>query len=55
MNFFDIMPLGQRAGDSGESRYAGVEVEFDEDIQKTLSESLAGGFDFVVATLVLLL
>eukprot|EP00271_Cylindrocystis_brebissonii_P015961 TRINITY_DN39061_c0_g1_i1.p1 TRINITY_DN39061_c0_g1~~TRINITY_DN39061_c0_g1_i1.p1 ORF type:complete len:675 (-),score=92.30 TRINITY_DN39061_c0_g1_i1:75-2099(-) len=45
------MPLGQRTGDNGESRYCGAEVTFSSDIQKTLSANLAGGFDFIVAPL----
>ena len=46
------MPLGQRPGDNGESRYAGRELEYDSDIQLSLSSSLGGGFDFIVAPLV---
>lgn len=45
------MPLGQRAGDNSESRYCGVDIAFDEDIQTALAFNLAGGFDFVLAPL----
>lgn len=43
------MPLGQRPGDSGESRYCGAEIGFNDDIQSSLTANLAGGFDFIVA------
>lgn len=46
------MPLGQRQGDNGDSRYCGVEHPFDADIQLALSRSVAGGFDFAVAPLI---
>ena len=46
------MPLGERSGDK-ESRYCGVETEFNDDMPQLLSHNLASaGFDFVVATLV---
>ena len=46
------MPLGERSGDK-ESRYCGVETEFNDDMPQLLSHSLSSaGFDFVVATLV---
>lgn len=46
------MPLGQRIGDNGDSRYCGTEIEFDADIHSALSRNLSGGFDFVVAPLI---
>lgn len=49
------MPLGQTEEDSrqkNDSRYCGVETEFDNDIPRTLSFSLSTGFDFIVASLV---
>ena len=46
------MPLGQRAGDNGESRYCGAEVAHSDDVQMSLTANLAGGFDFIVAPLV---
>ncbi|KAL6578609.1 Protein arginine N-methyltransferase 5 [Orobanche minor] len=46
------MPLGERyAGDKSESRYCGVETEFDDDMPNLLSFNIEGGFDFVLATL----
>ncbi|XP_022754394.1 protein arginine N-methyltransferase 1.5 [Durio zibethinus] len=47
------MPLGERGGwDKSESRYCGVETEFDDDVPRLLSFNLSsGGFDFVVAPL----
>ncbi|XP_051129956.1 protein arginine N-methyltransferase 1.5 [Andrographis paniculata] len=46
------MPLGERhAGDKSESRYCGVEADFDDDMPNLLSFNVHGGFDFVVATL----
>ncbi|KAF7817197.1 protein arginine N-methyltransferase 1.5 [Senna tora] len=46
------MPLGERAGDKSESRYCGVETDFNDDMPHVLAFNLAsGGFDFVVATL----
>ncbi|KAJ0102453.1 hypothetical protein Patl1_05295 [Pistacia atlantica] len=47
------MPLGERGGwDKSESRYCGVETDFDNDMPHLLSYNLStGGFDFVVATL----
>ncbi|WOG82041.1 hypothetical protein DCAR_0101200 [Daucus carota subsp. sativus] len=45
------MPLGERAGDKSDSRYCGVETEFNDDIPQLLSLNINGGFDFVVATL----
>ncbi|XP_075642080.1 protein arginine N-methyltransferase 1.5 isoform X2 [Castanea sativa] len=45
------MPLGERSGDK-ESRYCGVETEFNDDMPQLLAHSLSSaGFDFVVATL----
>lgn len=46
------MPLGQRVGDKSDSRYCGVETEFDDDMPQVLNHNLAGGFDFVLAPLV---
>lgn len=47
------MPLGERPGDKSESRYCGVETEFDDDIPNLLTSNLSrGAFDFVVASLV---
>ncbi|KAJ7966077.1 Protein arginine N-methyltransferase [Quillaja saponaria] len=46
------MPLGERAGDKSESRYCGVETEFNDDMPHVLAFNLSsGGFDFVVAPL----
>ncbi|KAB1204511.1 Protein arginine N-methyltransferase 1.5 [Morella rubra] len=46
------MPLGERAGDKSESRYCGVETEFNDDMPQLLAYNISsGGFDFVVATL----
>ncbi|XWS70630.1 hypothetical protein CRYUN_Cryun03dG0063200 [Craigia yunnanensis] len=47
------MPLGKRGGwDKSESRYCGVETEFEDDVPRLLSFNLSsGGFDFVVAPL----
>lgn len=48
------MALGERGGwDKSESRYCGVETDFNDDMPHLLSFNLSsGGFDFVVATLV---
>lgn len=46
------MPLGERAGDKSESRYCGVETEFNDDMPHLLSFNIHGGFDFLVAPLV---
>lgn len=49
------MPLGQTEGNGNQrndSRYCGVEIEFDNDIPRTLSFSLSTGFDFILAPLV---
>ncbi|KAJ4958360.1 hypothetical protein NE237_025471 [Protea cynaroides] len=45
------MPLGQRVGDKSDSRYCGVETEFDDDMPHVLASNVAGGFDFIVAPL----
>ncbi|KAF3446026.1 hypothetical protein FNV43_RR11204 [Rhamnella rubrinervis] len=46
------MPLGDRPGDKSESRYCGVETEFNDDVPHLLTFSIShGGFDFVVAPL----
>ncbi|XVF48118.1 hypothetical protein PTKIN_Ptkin03bG0165400 [Pterospermum kingtungense] len=47
------MPLGERGvWDKSESRYCGVETEFQDDVPRLLSFNLSsGGFDFVVAPL----
>ncbi|XP_039117798.1 protein arginine N-methyltransferase 5 [Dioscorea cayenensis subsp. rotundata] len=46
------MPLGQRAGDKSESRYCGIETEFNDDMPQVLHQNISGGFDFVVAPLI---
>lgn len=46
------MPLGQRAGDKSDSRYCGIETEFNDDMPQVLDHNLTGGFDFVLAPLV---
>lgn len=48
------MALGERGGwDKSESRYCGVETDFNDDMPHLLSFNLSnGGFDFVVTTLV---
>lgn len=48
------MALGERGGwDKSESRYCGVETDFNDDMPHLLSFNLSsGGFDFVVASLV---
>ncbi|XP_068639169.1 protein arginine N-methyltransferase 5-like [Aristolochia californica] len=46
------MPLGQRSGDKSDSRYCGVETDFDDDMPQALAFNLSGGFDLVVAPLV---
>ncbi|KAI4337395.1 hypothetical protein L6164_015819 [Bauhinia variegata] len=46
------MPLGERAGDKSESRYCGIETEFNDDMPHVLAFNLSsGGFDFIVAPL----
>ncbi|CAM8967572.1 unnamed protein product [Rhodiola kirilowii] len=46
------MPLGERIGDKSESRYCGVETDFDDDMPNLLYRNISnGGFDFVVSTL----
>ena len=46
------MPLGERLGDK-ESRFYGVETEFNDDMPLLLSHNLSSAsYDFVVATLV---
>jgi hypothetical protein len=46
------MPLGERSGHK-ESRYCGVETEFNDDIPQLLAYNISsGGFDFAVAPLV---
>ncbi|XP_071737341.1 protein arginine N-methyltransferase 1.5-like [Rutidosis leptorrhynchoides] len=45
------MPLGDNLGDKIDSRYCGVETEFNDDMPHVLSHNLNGGFDFVVAPL----
>ncbi|XP_062164136.1 protein arginine N-methyltransferase 1.5 isoform X1 [Alnus glutinosa] len=45
------MPLGERAGNK-ESRYCGVETEFNDDVPQLLAYNISsGGFDFAVAPL----
>ncbi|KAG9450145.1 hypothetical protein H6P81_010110 [Aristolochia fimbriata] len=46
------MPLGQRQGDKSDSRYCGVEIDFDDDMPQALTRNLSGGFDFLVAPLI---
>lgn len=46
------MPLGDNLGDKSDSRYCGVETEFNDDMPHVLSHNINGGFDFVVAPLV---
>ncbi|GKA22946.1 protein arginine N-methyltransferase 1.5 [Tanacetum coccineum] len=45
------MPLGENQGDKSDSRYCGIETEFNDDMPFVLSHNLNGGFDFVVAPL----
>ncbi|XP_057434586.1 protein arginine N-methyltransferase 1.5 [Lotus japonicus] len=46
------MPLGDRTGDKSESRYCGVETEFNDDMPQVLAFNLtSGGFDFIVSPL----
>ncbi|KAL3689090.1 hypothetical protein R1sor_015399 [Riccia sorocarpa] len=45
------MPLGQRQGDNGESRYCGAEAPWSGDIHHSLSFALSGAFDFIIAPL----
>ncbi|KAK9097627.1 hypothetical protein Sjap_023124 [Stephania japonica] len=45
------MPLGERGGDKSDSRYCGVETEFNEDMPLALSSNLSSGFDFIVCPL----
>ncbi|PSR91898.1 Protein arginine N-methyltransferase [Actinidia chinensis var. chinensis] len=45
------MPLGERLGDKTDSRYCGVETEFNDDMPQLLSCNMGGGFDFVVSPL----
>ncbi|KAI7752505.1 hypothetical protein M8C21_015856 [Ambrosia artemisiifolia] len=45
------MPLGDNLGDKNDSRYCGVETEFNDDMPHVLSHNINGGFDFVVAPL----
>ncbi|KAH0643669.1 hypothetical protein KY289_034643 [Solanum tuberosum] len=46
------MTLGERQGDEkNDSKYCGVETEFNDDMPQLLSLNIHGGFDFVVAPL----
>ncbi|PIA44062.1 hypothetical protein AQUCO_01800245v1 [Aquilegia coerulea] len=46
------MPLGQRtAGDKSESRYCGVETDFNEDMPRLLDFNFSAGFDFLLTPL----
>ncbi|KAF9616785.1 hypothetical protein IFM89_032338 [Coptis chinensis] len=45
------MPLGQRAGDKSDSRYCGVETEFNEDMPRLLDFNISSGFDFILPPL----
>ncbi|KAH0644291.1 hypothetical protein KY284_032175 [Solanum tuberosum] len=48
------MTLGERQGDEkNDSKYCGVETEFNDDMPQLLSLNIHGGFDFVVAPLVI--
>ena len=47
------MPLAEKPGDKSQSRYCGVETDFNGDMPRLLTTNLShGGFDFVVAPLV---
>eukprot|EP00268_Persea_americana_P013136 TRINITY_DN15723_c0_g1_i1.p1 TRINITY_DN15723_c0_g1~~TRINITY_DN15723_c0_g1_i1.p1 ORF type:complete len:658 (+),score=108.19 TRINITY_DN15723_c0_g1_i1:215-2188(+) len=46
------MPFGDRPGDKNDSRYCGVETEFDDDVPRVLALNLSQAFDFVVAPLI---
>jgi type II protein arginine methyltransferase len=49
------MPLGQRAGDKGDSRFSGVEVlDFPagDCLPAVLNQFLSSGFDFLLSPLV---
>uniref|UniRef100_A0A5B6ZHV2 Protein arginine N-methyltransferase n=1 Tax=Davidia involucrata TaxID=16924 RepID=A0A5B6ZHV2_DAVIN len=45
------MPLAERLGDKSDSRYCGVETDFNDDMPQLLFFNINGGFDFVVAPL----
>ncbi|XP_031102890.1 protein arginine N-methyltransferase 1.5 isoform X1 [Ipomoea triloba] len=46
------MPLGERKGDEkNDSKYCGVETEFDDNMPQLLGRNILGGFDFVIAPL----
>ncbi|KAF5202386.1 arginine N-methyltransferase 1.5, partial [Thalictrum thalictroides] len=46
------MPLGQRmAGDKSDSRYCGVETDFNEDMPRLLDFNISAGFDFLLSPL----
>ncbi|GMQ02533.1 hypothetical protein CsSME_00048712 [Camellia sinensis var. sinensis] len=45
------MPLGEVVRDKSDSRYCGVETEFNDDMPQLLAFNINGGFDFVVSPL----
>lgn len=46
------MPLGERKGDEkNDSKYCGVETDFDNNMPQLLASNIRGGFDFLVAPL----
>lgn len=45
------MPLGQRTGDKADSRYCGVETEFNDDVPQLLNYNISAGFDFILPPL----
>ncbi|KAF5936430.1 hypothetical protein HYC85_027559 [Camellia sinensis] len=45
------MPLGEVVRDKSDSRYCGVETEFNDDMPQLLALNINGGFDFVVSPL----
>lgn len=45
------MPLAERAGDKSESRYSGVETDYNDDMPQLLAFNISGGFDFVLSPL----
>ncbi|OIV97763.1 hypothetical protein TanjilG_12520 [Lupinus angustifolius] len=46
------MALGERGGDKAESRYCGIETDFNDDMPHVLDFNLSSaGFDFVIAPL----
>jgi protein arginine N-methyltransferase 5 len=45
------MPLGERSGDKSDSRYCGVETDFNDDMPQLLYSNINDGFDFLVTPL----